>query len=119
MTCTLPGGGFAPRRHCSIWRKHSVNLSPTLSSRWLPVGLGATWQRAQLLDDVEREKLELTGFARAAELLAQSAFAEEPVERLMAMVLVIGLPAQWRYARGDFRGAIETALMAKEIAKKW
>jgi hypothetical protein len=75
------------------------------------------WMRSELADGTEREKLAASAFARVNELLAQTALEKEPLARLGTMTSLMMLPAGWKYAKGDFRGAIEASAMAKSMAE--
>jgi len=77
----------------------------------------ARWMRSELAYGSEREKLAASAFARVSELMAQTALEKEPLARLGTMTSLLMLPAQWKYAKGDFRGAIEASAMAKSMAE--
>ena len=77
----------------------------------------ARWMRSELADGTERERLATSAFARVNELLAQTALEKEPLSRLGTMTSLMMFPAGWKYAKGDFRGAIEASAMAKSMAE--
>lgn len=75
------------------------------------------WMRSELAEGTEREKLAASAFTRVNELLAQTALEKEPLTRLATMTGLMMLPAGWKYAKGDFHGAIEASAMAKSMAE--
>jgi hypothetical protein len=77
------------------------------------------WVRAQLLPDFrsnEREKLEAEALKQVYELLTESVLAEKQIDRVTSMTMLMLYPAQWKIAKGDFRGAIENIEIARSFA---
>ena len=77
------------------------------------------WMRAQLLPDFksdEREKLESEALKQVYEMLTKSVLAKEALDRVLTMTALMLYPAQWKIAKGDFRGAIENLEIVRSLA---
>ena len=82
-----------------------------------PIAAVALWLRAQSAQGLEREELEAEALARVSDWMAESALEKEPIARMGAMGGLAALPPMWRLSKGDFKGAIEAASMAKSLAR--
>jgi hypothetical protein len=92
----------------SIFSKSKISSLHTLSPMII-------WTQAQLAQGYECEKLELAASTRVNDLIVETALIENPLERLTCMTVLALLPASWKLAKGDFKGCIESATMARSL----
>jgi hypothetical protein len=94
--------------------KHLYECRGMPPLRWLSPSL--RWMRAQLLKGNRREEVELEAYALVNELAAETARHTDVMARLCGMATLSMLPASWKLAKGDYRGAVESATTAKSFA---
>ena len=82
--------------------------------RWLLPNV--RWMRAQTLKGLRKQEVELEAFALVNELVADTAREKDLLQRLMGMAMLTLLPANWKFQKADYVGAIESAATAKSFA---
>lgn len=108
---------FPPATRFDFLERAENSFETSENTMFQAYGPMLRWMRAQLLEGVERERLELSAFGRVNELLAKAVLEKEPITRLGSMSMLVGMPASWKMDKGDFVGAIESATMARSIAQ--
>jgi hypothetical protein len=74
------------------------------------------WNKAQLYQDTQKNRLELDAIECVNGLIAESTLMDDPVMRTSIMTLLVKYLTHWKYIKGDYKGSIESAMMGKSIS---